>query len=231
MPEQTDGRRTAAAARRRAREAEIVAATRALFDDKGMREAPIEDIAKAVGINRAIVYRHFTGKEDLFALTMVSYLDELAEILAAVAPASATPEERLTAIVTAFADYALAHPAFVDCAQALMRRPGSELLDEVSENSLLKLRPRDDGLPEHAGRRRSRTASTPESSTSATRRCSPTRCTPAASAPSSSPGSASSSASRRPACPRSGRSVPSRSRPTWSPPLWPPPAADPPETG
>ena len=116
-----------------------MAATRALFDDKGMREAPIEDIAKAVGINRAIVYRHFTGKEDLFALTMVSYLDELAEILAAVAPASATPEERLTAIVTAFADYALSHPAFVDCAQALMRRPGSELLDEVSENSLLKL--------------------------------------------------------------------------------------------
>jgi AcrR family transcriptional regulator len=139
LPEQTDGRRTAAAARRRAREAEIVAATRALFDDKGMREAPIEDIAKAVGINRAIVYRHFTGKEDLFALTMVSYLDELAEILAAVAPASATPEKRLTAIVTAFADYALAHPAFVDCAQALMRRPGSELLDEVSESSLLKL--------------------------------------------------------------------------------------------
>jgi AcrR family transcriptional regulator len=139
LPEQADGRRTAAAARRRAREAEIVAATRALFDDKGMREAPIEDIAKAVGINRAIVYRHFTGKEDLFALTMVSYLDELAEILAAVAPASATPEKRLTAIVTAFADYALAHPAFVDCAQALMRRPGSELLDEVSESSLLEL--------------------------------------------------------------------------------------------
>jgi AcrR family transcriptional regulator len=139
LPEQADGRRTAAAARRRAREAEIVAATRALFDDKGMREAPIEDIAKAVGINRAIVYRHFTGKEDLFALTMVSYLDELAEILAAVAPASAAPETRLTAIVTAFADYALAHPAFVDCAQALMRRPGSELLDEVSESSLLEL--------------------------------------------------------------------------------------------
>ena len=104
-----------------------------------MREAHIEDIAKAVGINRAIVYRHFTGKEDLFALTMVSYLDELAEELAAAAGRSRTPETRLTAIVTAFADYALAHPAFVDCAQALMRRPGSELLDEVSERALLKL--------------------------------------------------------------------------------------------
>jgi len=135
----TDGRRTAAAERRRAREAEIVAATRALFDDKGVREAQIDDIAQAAGINRAIVYRHFTGKEDLFALTMVSYLEELGRVLAAAAGGTPSPEAGLVAIVTGFADYALAHPAFVDCAQALMRRPGNELLDEVSERALVKL--------------------------------------------------------------------------------------------
>jgi AcrR family transcriptional regulator len=134
-----DGRRSAAAARRRAREAEIVAATRRLFDEKGVREAQIEDIARAVGINRAIVYRHFTGKEDLFALTMVSYLVELGELLEAAARKARTPETRLAAVVTTFADFALAHPAFVDCAQALLRRPGNELLDEVSERALLKL--------------------------------------------------------------------------------------------
>ena len=138
-PSATDGRRTAAAARRRAREAEIVAATRRLFDESGLREAHIDDIARAVGVNRAIVYRHFTGKEDLFALTMVSYLEELAGQLAAAAKRPRTPENRLTAVVTTFADFALAHPAFVDCAQALMRRPGNELLDEVSERALLKL--------------------------------------------------------------------------------------------
>jgi AcrR family transcriptional regulator len=43
----TDGRRTAAARRRREREAEILAATRRLFDERGVREAQIEDIAKA----------------------------------------------------------------------------------------------------------------------------------------------------------------------------------------
>ena len=68
---ESDGRRSAAAARRRVREKEIIAATRALFDEKGIREAQIEDIAAAVGINRAIVYRHFSGKEELFALTLV----------------------------------------------------------------------------------------------------------------------------------------------------------------
>jgi AcrR family transcriptional regulator len=136
---ESDGRRTAAAARRRAREAEIVTATRRLFDRSGVREANIDEIARAVGVNRAIVYRHFTGKEDLFALTMVSYLEELAGLLDAAAKKSKSPDKRLTAIVTTFADYALEHPAFVDCAQALMRRPGSELLDEVSERALLKL--------------------------------------------------------------------------------------------
>lgn len=139
----TDGRRSAAAARRRAREQEIVAATRALFDERGVRDAQIEDIAKAVGINRAIVYRHFTGKEEIFALTLVGYLDELRSDLLDAAQTKArgtgVHASRLEAIVTAFVDYALAHPAFVDCAQALMRRSGPELLDEISESALFRL--------------------------------------------------------------------------------------------
>lgn len=135
----TDGRRTAAAARRRAREAQIIAATRARFDESGVGDAQIEDVARAVGINRAIVYRHFTGKEELFALTLVSYLDELREALTAAADGAPDPRERVAAIVGAFVDYGLAHPAFVDCAQALMRRRGTDLLDEISEGALFRV--------------------------------------------------------------------------------------------
>jgi len=135
----TDGRRTAAAARRRAREQEIIAATRALFDQRGVRDAQIEDIAKAVGINRAIVYRHFTGKEELFALTLVGYLDELRESLAKAAGSEKKPQDRLAALVGAFVEYGVAHPAFVDCAQTLMRRTGPELLDEMSEGAVFRL--------------------------------------------------------------------------------------------
>ena len=134
-----DGRRSAAAVRRRAREQEIIAATRALFDARGVRDAQIEDIARAVGINRAIVYRHFTGKEELFALTLVGYLDELRGALVDAADSRPDATDRLTAIVEAFVDYGLAHPAFVDCAQALMRRSGPELLDELSESALFRL--------------------------------------------------------------------------------------------
>ena len=135
---ETDGRRTAAAARRRTREQQILAATRGLFDERGVAEARIDHIADAVGINRAIVYRHFTGKEEMFALTLVGYLDELSDALTAAAT-DEDPRDRLAALTGAFVDYGLAYPAFVDCAQALMRRSGPELFDEISESAIYRL--------------------------------------------------------------------------------------------
>ena len=134
-----DGRRSAAAARRRRREKEILDATRALFDARGVRDAQIEDIARAVGINRAIIYRHFSGKEELFALTLVGYLEELDSRLAGADDPAAPPRERLRAITEAYLDFGLEYPAFVDCAQTLMRRPGPELLEEVSEGAVYRL--------------------------------------------------------------------------------------------
>ncbi|MEO9323677.1 TetR/AcrR family transcriptional regulator [Nocardioides sp. C4-1] len=136
---ETDGRRRAAAVRRRAREAQIIEATRAAFDRQGIGEMRIEDIAAAVGVNRAIIYRVFTGKEELFALTLVSYLDEMRAALEAAASATEVPADRLAAIVGAFVDYGVRYPAFVDCAQALMRRRGEDLLLEISESALFRL--------------------------------------------------------------------------------------------
>jgi AcrR family transcriptional regulator len=131
--------RQPAAARRRAREREILTATRRLFDETGVRDAQIEDIANAVGVNRAIIYRHFSGKEELFALTLVSYLEELEGRLTDASRAKRTPMSRLVAVTEAFVDFGLEYPAFVDCAQTLMRRPGPELLEEITESSLFRL--------------------------------------------------------------------------------------------
>lgn len=116
-----------------------MAATRALFDARGTAEVQIEDIARSVGINRAIVYRHFTGKEEIVALTLVAYLDELRDALASAADTNGDVRDRLAAAVEAFVAYGVAHPAFVDSAHALMRRSGPELLDEISEGALFRL--------------------------------------------------------------------------------------------
>ena len=141
QPEQQrrpDRRRSAAAERRRAREAAIIAATRSLLDARGVRDAQIEDVARAVGVNRAIIYRHFTGKEELFALTLVGYLRELQQARADADDPQAGPEERLRRGATAFLDYGREHPAFVDCGVTILRS-GPELLEEISPSALFRL--------------------------------------------------------------------------------------------
>jgi len=127
-----------AMAARRRQEQEIVDATRALFDERGLQDAPIDEIARLAGINKALIYRHFASKEELFVLTATRYLDELARSLGAI-DHGAAPRDRLAACAERFGDYGLAHPAFVDCCLSLMRRPADELVEIVSEGVLLRL--------------------------------------------------------------------------------------------
>ena len=124
---------------RQVRERELVLATRALFDERGMQHAPIEEIAKAVGIARGLVYRHFSSKEELFVLTVTDYLDELGDLLAQVSAAEPEPLERLGAAMRAYTGFCRGYPAFLDCALSLMRRPAMELRELVSESVWLRL--------------------------------------------------------------------------------------------
>src|SRR3954454_18576110 len=77
------GARTRAPARRE-REREIVEATRALFDERGVQDAPMEEIARGGGINKALIYRHFASQEELFVLTVTHDLAQLTERFAGV---------------------------------------------------------------------------------------------------------------------------------------------------
>jgi AcrR family transcriptional regulator len=123
---------------RREREREIVAATRRLFDERGLQDAPIEDIARAVGINKALIYRHFSCKEELFVLTLTSYLSELAQRLEEI-PKELDPIVRLEDGWRRYTDYCLEHPAFLDCGMSLMRRPAAELRETVSDAVWIRL--------------------------------------------------------------------------------------------
>ena len=131
-------KRLAAADRRREREARIIAATRELFDARGLRDAQVEDVARAVGVNRAIIYRHFTGKEELFALTLVDYLKELDGRAEAADDESLPAEARLRVLVEEFVDFGLAYPAFIDCGVTILRM-GPAILDELSSGALFRL--------------------------------------------------------------------------------------------
>ncbi|MFI5428748.1 hypothetical protein [Aeromicrobium sp. UC242_57] len=59
--------------------------------------------------------------------------------MAAADDSTADPEVRLRAISEAFLDFGAGLPAFVDCAQALLRRRGEELMEEVSQEVMVDL--------------------------------------------------------------------------------------------
>jgi AcrR family transcriptional regulator len=118
--------------RRASREKAILAATRTLFDQRGMRDARVEDIARAAGLNKALIYRAFSSKDEIFALTATSYLDELRVRTDAVEPNSDAAAQ-LCEVLTVFADFCVAYPAFLDCGLSLLRRPARELRETLSD--------------------------------------------------------------------------------------------------
>src|SRR3954471_24208953 len=124
---------------RRTRERDLVAATRALFDERGLQEAPIEEIARAVGIARGLIYRHFASKEELYVLTVTDYLAELDGVLRDARSDSFDHVAQLVAWGTAYTGFCLRYPAFLDCTLSLMRRPARELRETLSESVWLRL--------------------------------------------------------------------------------------------
>ncbi len=99
----------------------------------------MDEIAQAVGINRALIYRVFESKEEVFVLTVTRYLDEITERGVAALNLRARPERQLRVCWGSFASYCLEHPAFLDCALSLMRRPGGELRERVSDATWFRL--------------------------------------------------------------------------------------------
>ncbi len=104
-----------------------------------MQDAPIEEIAKAVGIARGLIYRQFSSKEELYVLTVTDYLDELAAVLDEAFGTEDDPVAQLERGVRAYAEFCARYPAFLDCSLSLMRRPAMELNAAVSESVWLRL--------------------------------------------------------------------------------------------
>ena len=116
---------------RKDRERELVRVTRALFDERGLQDAGVDAIARAAGINRALIYRSFASKDELFVATVTDYLDELAE--------RGREARDLRGLLDAYTRFCLTYPAFLDCALSLMRRPAHELQAAVSDAVWVRL--------------------------------------------------------------------------------------------
>lgn len=115
-----------------------MATTRALFDERGRQDARVDEIARAAKMNKALIYRAFDSKEEIFVLTLADYLREL-ETRGADPPEPADPAAALRQTCMDYVEFCLEYPAFPDCALALMRRPVGELRGRVSGAVLFRL--------------------------------------------------------------------------------------------
>jgi len=81
-----------------AREEAIVQTANRLLAEKGFESMTVDEVAAAVGIAKASLYKHFPSKEDLAAAAMVRIMQRTLDFLASV-PAEDKPIAKLRAVV------------------------------------------------------------------------------------------------------------------------------------
>jgi AcrR family transcriptional regulator len=81
-----------------AREEAILQATCRLLGEKAYDAMTMDDVANAVGIAKASLYKHFASKEDLCCAAMVQILGKVQAFLDTV-PAELAPQDKLRALV------------------------------------------------------------------------------------------------------------------------------------
>lgn len=81
-----------------AREEAIVQTANRLLAEKGFESMTVDEVAAAVGIAKASLYKHFPSKEDLAAAAMVRIMQRTLEFLSSVPPED-KPVAKLRAVV------------------------------------------------------------------------------------------------------------------------------------
>ena len=81
-----------------AREDAIIRTVNLLLAEKGFDAMTVDEVAAAVGIAKASLYKHFPSKEDLAAAAMVSVMRR-AQAFIATLPATAAPLDNLRTVV------------------------------------------------------------------------------------------------------------------------------------
>jgi AcrR family transcriptional regulator len=81
-----------------------------LFNERGYREASMEDIAAAVGIPVASIYQYFPSKGAILAVSYRRAADQLSGDLSTILATSSDPEEALARLIDAYVARSLANP-------------------------------------------------------------------------------------------------------------------------
>jgi AcrR family transcriptional regulator len=83
---------------------EIIQTAAQIFREKGYHAASMQDIADAVGLQKASLYHHVTGKQEILAAILDAALDRLIAELQAVITSDLAPEAKLRAAMEAYVE-------------------------------------------------------------------------------------------------------------------------------
>jgi AcrR family transcriptional regulator len=110
VPEQVDEPKRRSAHRPSRRHAIVDAAVR-VFAHKGFADASIQDIAAEAGVAPTAVYYHYSGKEELFDLSLRRVLDEISAVVVGARPDDAPAGmDSLIGVIEAVWEWIESHP-------------------------------------------------------------------------------------------------------------------------
>ena len=107
----------------------LLRSAQALIEEDGYGAASVVAISQRTGVAAGTMYRHFASKEELFVELFRSVCDRevrAGQAAAAALPGSASAVERVTTVVSTFAERALRNPRL---AWALIAEPVDPLVD------------------------------------------------------------------------------------------------------
>ncbi len=111
--------------------ARILEAAAAAFGELGFAGARVDDIAARAGVNKATVYYHIGGKEQLYATVVGEVLDRAMETLATSLEEASKPEDQFRAVINTLVTTASRFPHFAPLMLREVAGGGSSLPDDV----------------------------------------------------------------------------------------------------
>src|SRR5262249_23334865 len=104
--------------------AAILQAAAREFADYGIAGARTDAIARAAGVNKALLYYYYEDKQALYGAVLDKVLSGLLKTVMAALESEATPSAQILAYVGAYFDYIAANPLYPRLVQREMMRAG-----------------------------------------------------------------------------------------------------------